>query len=56
MSFDAAKAAADEVIAQTLESAGNLVSGLDLTPIGEDGHALANKLWKISGYLRGRAS
>jgi hypothetical protein len=30
-------------------------SGLDLSAIGEDGHAVANLLWKISGYLKGRA-
>jgi hypothetical protein len=34
--------------------AGNLVSGLALEEIGEDGHLVANVLWKIAAYLRKR--
>lgn len=50
--YDRAKA--DKVIAGILNDAGDLVSGLSLEEIGEDGHAVANLLWKISGYLRHR--
>jgi hypothetical protein len=46
--------AADKIIARQLESAGNTVSGLALEEIGEDGHAVANLLWKIAGYLKRR--
>jgi hypothetical protein len=45
---------ANRIIAAQLESAGNTVSGLRLEEIGEDGHAVANLLWKISAYLKGR--
>jgi hypothetical protein len=46
---------ADKLIAGIVNDAGDLVSGLDLTAIGEDGHATANLLWKIAaGYLRRR--
>ena len=44
----------DRVIASIIEDAGDLVSGLDLTAIGEDGHLVANRLWKIAAYLRRR--
>lgn len=44
----------DRIAAAILEDAGNTVSGLALEEIGEDGHAVANKLWKIAGYLRKR--
>ncbi len=47
---------ADRFLAQVFDQAGNYASGLDLAPIGEDGHQVANLLWKISGYLRGRAA
>lgn len=44
----------DRIAARLLESAGNTVSGLNLEEIGEDGHAVANRLWKIAAYLRKR--
>ena len=44
----------DRVIAGIISDAGDLVSGLDLTAIGEDGHLVANRLWKIAAYLRRR--
>jgi hypothetical protein len=47
---------ADRILADTFDHAGNCASGLDLSAIGENGHAVANLLWKISGYLKGRAS
>jgi nucleoside-triphosphatase THEP1 len=49
-------ATADQIIARQLDEAGNTVSGLCLEEIGEDGHAVANKLWKIAGYIRKRQS
>lgn len=52
MSYDRVKA--DKLMADALNHAGNMVSGLDLEDIGEDGHAVADLLWKISGYLRHR--
>lgn len=45
---------ADKIAARQLDSAGNLVSGLNLDEIGEDGHQVANLLWKIAAYLRRR--
>lgn len=45
---------ADKIMARQLDSAGNMVSGLDLSGIGEEGHGVANLLWKIAGYLRRR--
>lgn len=41
-------------MARELDSAGNTVSGLNLEAIGEDGHAVANLLWKISAHLKQR--
>jgi hypothetical protein len=38
-----------------LEQAANTVSGLELRDIGEDGHAVANRLWKIAAHMRARA-
>jgi hypothetical protein len=46
----------DRILAVAFDQTGNYASGLDLSAIGEDGHAVANLLWKISGYLKGRAS
>jgi hypothetical protein len=46
---------ADKIIAEKMEQAGNWVSGLSLEEIGEDGHAVANKLWKIAAFLKKRA-
>jgi hypothetical protein len=46
---------ADQIIAELLDRAGNWVSGLALEDIGEDGHAIANTLWKVTAYLRNRA-
>ncbi len=40
----------DKITARILDSAGDTVSGLVLTEIGEDGHLL----WKIAAYLRQR--
>jgi hypothetical protein len=54
MSYDHARA--DKIMASALDNAANIVSGLSLEAIGEDGHQVANLLWKISGYLRGRAA
>lgn len=45
---------ADKIVASMLDQAGNWVSGLNLEEIGEDGHAVAGRLWKISAYLRAR--
>lgn len=42
----------NQVIARQLESAANAVSGLVLDDIGEDGHAIANRLWKIAAHLK----
>lgn len=47
--------AADRTAAQAIENTANLVSGLDLAEAGEDGHAVANLLWKIASYLRARS-
>jgi hypothetical protein len=44
----------DKVVARILEDAGNTVSGLSLEEIGKDGHAVANELWGIAGYIRNR--
>jgi len=44
----------DRIAARIIEDAGNTVSGLDLSEIGEDGHAVANLLWKIAAYLKRR--
>lgn len=44
----------DRLTAKILDSAANTVSGLELSEIGEDGYALANKLWRIAAYLRTR--
>jgi hypothetical protein len=52
--MDANKKASDGIMANTFDRAGNIVSGLNLEPIGEDGHYIANKLWKIARYLRDR--
>lgn len=52
MNYDRAKA--DKIMASALNQCGNLVSGLDLEEINEDGHAVASLLWKISGYIRHR--
>ena len=45
---------ADKIIASLIDDTADLVSGLDLTPIGEDAHAVANRLWQISGHLKRR--
>ncbi len=45
---------ADQIRAGIINDAGDLVSGLDLTAIGEDGHRVANLLWKIAAYLKTR--
>jgi hypothetical protein len=42
----------DRINATYIETAGNTVSGLNLSPIGEDGHEVANLLWRIAAYLR----
>lgn len=47
-------ASMDRISARILDGAGNTVSGLDLSEIGEDGHAVANLLWKIAAYLKKR--
>jgi hypothetical protein len=47
--------AADKVIAAQVENTANLVSALDLAECGEDGHQVANLLWKIASYLRARS-
>jgi len=44
----------DRMAASVMERAGNTVSGLCLDEIGEDGHLVANKLWKIAAFLRKR--
>lgn len=46
----------DKYLAKIFDSAGDTVSGLSLEGCGEDGHAVANKLWKISAYLRRRGA
>jgi hypothetical protein len=45
----------DKILAKVFEQCGNCASGLDLSAIDEDGHAIANKLWKIAAYLKRRA-
>jgi hypothetical protein len=45
---------ANQIIASQLDSTANVVSGLALDDIGEDGHALANRLWRIAAHLRNR--
>jgi hypothetical protein len=54
VNYDRGKA--DKLIAEVFDRTGNLVSGLSLEPIGEDGHQVANLMWKISGYLKNRAT
>jgi len=44
----------DRIVARHINDAGNFVSGLDLSEINEDGHAVANLLWKIAAYLKRR--
>lgn len=44
----------DRIMAKHINNAGNIVSGLNLSEIGEDGHEVANLLWKISSYLKRR--
>ena len=44
----------DLIMANHIESTANTISGLVLDDIGEDGHAVANLLWKISVHLRNR--
>jgi len=46
----------DAQAARHLNSAANVVSGLVLDGCGEDGHALANRLWRVVGFLRQRAA
>jgi hypothetical protein len=48
-------AKADKILAEVFDRCGNMVSGLALEPIGEDGHEVANLMWKISSYLKNRA-
>jgi hypothetical protein len=48
-------AKADQILAEVFDRTGNLVSGLSLEAIDEDGHAVANLMWKISSYLKRRA-
>lgn len=40
--------------ARFFDDAANRVSGLRLEECGEDGHAIANKLWKVSEFLKQR--
>ena len=44
----------DRILSRIVKEAGNTVSGLDLSACGEDGHALANRLWKVAYYLKVR--
>ena len=46
---------ADRIMARQIESTGNMISGLILDDINEDGHGVANVLWKIASYLRKRS-
>lgn len=55
MEADMSDAKVDKILAEVFDRAGNCVSGLNLEPIGEDGHLVANLLWKISGYLKRRS-
>jgi hypothetical protein len=45
----------DRYLAREFDSAGDMASGLELSEIGEDGHAVANLLWKISSYYAKKA-
>lgn len=45
----------DRINASFFDDAGNRASGMNLEPIGLDGHAVANLLWKISSFLKQRA-
>lgn len=45
---------ANQTIAALLDRAANAVGGLSLEDIGEDGHAIANRLWRVAAYLRNR--
>ena len=45
----------DRINAAFFNDAGNRASGMVLDEIGMDGHDIANKLWRISAYLRSRA-
>jgi len=45
----------DRINSRFFDAAGDRVSGLDLEEIGMDGHAEANRLWKIAEYLRNRS-
>jgi hypothetical protein len=42
----------ENIIARDLDHAANIVSGLHLEYIEEDGHSVANLLWKISAHIR----
>jgi hypothetical protein len=44
----------EQIYARHLDTAAGMVSGLDLAGCGEDGHALANRLWRVAGHLRAR--
>lgn len=44
----------DRINANFLVSAGNRLGGMELEEIGENGHDLANRLWKVAAYLRTR--
>jgi hypothetical protein len=45
----------DRINARFFDEAGNRASGLILDEIGESGHGLANRLWRVSAYLNQRA-
>lgn len=45
----------DRINARFFDDAGNRASGLCLEEIGMSGHQLANRLWRVSAYLRMRA-
>jgi len=47
---------ADRIAARMIDSAANVISGLELSEINLNGHAVANELWRISSYLRKRAT
>lgn len=44
----------DQIIAEQLDRAGSIASGLALEAIGEDGHAVANLIWKIAAHVKQR--
>lgn len=44
----------DSINADFFDQAGNRVSGLDLSEIDLESHAVANMLWRISAYLKKR--